>query len=112
MQYEDSDSGHVNYETHKAQIITTMLAAYAHTECPVMLDLTDGVTHKLMQIRDDDLYIWERLSPQQAYYKQAEVLKPLAGLLSEKRLLFNLEDIPEELRGPVKKARLALHPAV
>lgn len=84
------------------------MGAYAHNEYPAIMDLTDGVVHHLLQIRGDKLFVWENQSPQQAYYKQAEVIKSLASLLSEKKLRFTLEDIPEELQRPVKKARSAL----
>ncbi|CAL8469031.1 g8572 [Coccomyxa elongata] len=107
---DSGSSGHVKYETHRARTVTAMLAAYAYNEYPVIIDLTDGVAHHLLQIRGNYLYVWETLSPQQAYYKQADVLKSLAGLLSEKKLRFTLEDIPEEMQGPVKKARSALRP--
>ncbi len=103
-------SGHVKYETHRAQTIMAMLGAYAYNEYPVIVDLTDGVAHNLLQIHGDDLYVWENLSPQQAYYQQAEALKSLAGWLPEKKPRFRLEDIPEEMQGPVKKARSALRP--
>ena len=111
VQSADSVStGRVKYETHRAQTVTAMLGAYAHNEYPVIMDLTDGVAHHLLQIRGDKLFVWENLSPQQAYYQQAEVLKSLAGLLPKVKPRFRLEEIPEERQGAVKKARSVLRP--
>ncbi|BDA45285.1 hypothetical protein COCOBI_07-0720 [Coccomyxa sp. Obi] len=107
---DSGSSGHMKYRAHRAQSVTATLGAYAYNEYPVILDLTDGLVHHLLQISGEYLYVWQNLSPSQAYYKQAEALKSVARLVSEKRLRFKLADIPEEMQGPVKKARSALRP--
>ena len=46
-------------------------------KCPVMLDVTDGQVHNLMLVDDMELYVWEALTPKQAYFEQAEHLKAM-----------------------------------
>ena len=92
----------------KGQTITSLLAAYAYNEYPLLYDLTDGEVgcqedharlwvsflscswcfmvlsltggvlivlqvHHVLQFRGNDLYVWTNLSPQEAYYMQAQV---------------------------------------
>lgn len=42
-----------------------------------MLDVTDGKVHNLTLIDDMELYVWEAVTPKQAYLKQAEHLKAM-----------------------------------
>ncbi len=80
-----------------------MLGAYAYNDFPLMIDLTDGVAHHLLQVRSTDLYVWTGLSARQAYYKQAELLRSLPDLLPDRKL--RMEAIPEDLQIPLKKLR-------
>ena len=59
----------------KGQAILALLAAHAMNSYPVLLDLTDGVVHHLLQLVGTSLIAWTHLTPQQAYYKQALWLK-------------------------------------
>ena len=69
---------------------------------PVLLDLTDGVVHHLLQLAGTSLTAWTQLTPQQAYYKQALWLKnPQAAQRQN-----ILETIPEADAAPLKKMRL------
>ena len=87
---------------HKGQAILALLAAHAMNSYPVLLDLTDGVVHHLLQLVGTSLIAWTHLTPQQAYYKQALWLKnPQAA---ERQNL--LEAIPEADAAPLKKMRL------
>jgi hypothetical protein len=80
-----------------------MLGAYAYNNFPLMIDLTDGVVHHLLQVRGTDLYMWTDLSARQAYYKQAELLRSLPDLLPDRKP--QMEAIPEDLQIPLKKMR-------
>ena len=80
-----------------------MLGAYAHNDFPLIIDLTDGVVHHLLQVRGTELYMWTDLSARQAYYKQAELLRSLPDLLPDRKL--RMEAIPEDLQVPLKKMR-------
>ena len=86
----------------KGQAVMALLAAHALNNYPVLLDLTDGVVHHLLQLTGTSLIAWEDLTRQQAYYKQALWLNvPQA---SERRVI--LETIPEDDAAPLKKMRL------
>lgn len=61
--------------------------------------------HHLLQMRGSELFEWLDLTPQQAYFRQAQLLSSIPGL--EQRCLA-LECIPEELQAPNKKLRMAL----
>lgn len=90
----------------KGQSISAMLGAYAYNEFPLMVDLTDGVVHHLLQMRGSDLFVWSDLSPTQAYWKQAQMLLSCAELLSDRKL--RMAAIPEEMQAPLKRMRSSL----
>ena len=83
----------------KGQAILALLAAHALNSYPVLLDLTDGGVHHLLQLAGTSLIAWTHLTPQQAYYKQAVWLENLQAAERQNRL----EIIPE---APLKKMRL------
>ena len=86
----------------KGQSVVALLAACALNSYPMLLDLTDGVTHHVLQLTGTSLICWTNLMPQQAYYKQAEWLaRPAAAQRQH-----TLESIPEDDAAPLKKMRL------
>ena len=85
----------------KGQSVVALLAACALNSYPLLLDLTDGATHHVLQLTGTSLICWTDLMPQQAYYKQAEWLaRPDAP--QRKHIL---ESIPEDDAAPLKKMR-------
>lgn len=132
-------SGNVPFSgSEKGQAVTALLAAYSHNPYPLIFDLTDGevikvslfpvldpgemlsVTscahlwqvHHLLQLRDMELYEWQNLSPQQAYWKQAQLSSGTTipfSFLADRRL--SLESIPEDMQGPMKRLRKELRGA-
>ena len=86
----------------KGQSVIATLGAYAYNAWPLLLDLTDGEVHHLIMIRNDELMYWDRLTPQQAYTKQSELLLSNANLVDRK---LKLTSIPEDLQRPLKKLR-------
>ena len=96
--------GRVTYNANRGQCITSCLGAYAYNRFPLLLDLTDGEVHHLLQVRGNTLVIWENISPHQAYYKQAEVLKA-ASTSYPGLALKTLENVAEEDQIPMKKCR-------
>ena len=103
--------GTTSFSQHRGQSIAALLGATAYCMCPVMLDLTDGQIHHLLQIHDMELYVWKNLTPTQAYYKQAEHLKTTAQTVGPTKLRkMALSDIPEEQQLSIKKLR-ALQPS-
>ena len=96
--------GHVAFSANRGQCIISCLGAYAYNRFPLLLDLTDGEVHHLLQVRGNTLVIWENITPQQAYYKQAEVLKA-ASTSYPGLALKTLEDVPEADQVPMKKCR-------
>lgn len=95
---------HVAFSTHRGQCISSCLGAYAYNRFPLLLDLTDGEVHHMIRVNGSQLILWEGLSPQQAYYKQAEVLKA-ASTSYPGLALRTLEGVPEEDQAPMKKCR-------
>ena len=94
---------HISFNgKRKGQAIVALLAAHALTDYPVLLDLTDGVTHHLLQLTGTSLIAWTNLSPQQAYHKQALWLRKPAAAERHRAL----EIIPEADAAPLKKMRL------
>ena len=87
---------------YRAQSVTALLGA-SYNNYPLMIDLTDGVTHHRLQIRGDEVYVWTDLTAAQAYFKQAELLKSLPTHLPNRQL--KMEAVPEELQVPLKKMR-------
>jgi len=86
----------------KGQSVVALLAACALNSYPLLLDLTDGTTHHVLQLNGTSLICWTNLMPQQAYYKQAELLaKPDAAQRQN-----TLDSIPEDDAAPLKKMRL------
>ena len=58
----------------------------------------------MIRVSGSQLILWGDLTPQQAYYKQAEILK--AATTSYPGLaLRTLEGVPEEEQAPMKKCR-------
>ena len=96
--------GHVAFQMHRGQSVTSCVGAYAFNRAPLLLDLTDGNVHHLLQIHDEELVVWESLTPQQAYVKQAEVLQEMSRLHPGPALR-RLGNIPEEEQVPMKKCR-------
>eukprot|EP00898_Chlorokybus_atmophyticus_P001592 jgi/Chlat1/2433/Chrsp17S02830 len=97
----------LTFSSVKAQAILSLLGACAVNAYPLILDVTDGITHHLMQLEGDhDIWVWENLTPQAAYAKQAQMLKGHENLLLSQYL--QLEDLPEDLQKPLKKARSIL----
>ena len=47
----------------KGQAVMALLAAHALNNYPVLLDLTDGVVHHLLQLMGTSLIAWEDLTP-------------------------------------------------
>ena len=66
------------------------------------MDMTDGKVHHLIVIRNRKLLYWDNLTPQQTYYKQAEMLSS-SGLLKDRKL--KISAIPEKLQQPLKLLR-------
>lgn len=86
----------------KGQSIVALLAACAINSYPVLLDLTDGLTHHLLQLTGTRLVSWTDLTPEQAYFKQAQWLaKPNATQRQN-----TLDSIPEDDALPLKKMRI------
>jgi len=86
----------------KGQSVVALLAACALNSYPLLLDLTDGATHHVLQLTGTSLICWTNLMPQQAYYKQAEWLaRPDAAQRQN-----TLQSIPEDDAAPLKKMRL------
>ena len=84
------------------QSIVTLLAACAINSYPVLLDLTDGLTRHLLQLTGTRLVSWTDLTPQQAYFKQAQWLaKPNATQRQNTR-----DSITEDDALPLKKMRI------
>ena len=86
----------------KGQAILALLAAHALNSYPVLLDLTDGVVHHLLQLAGTSLTAWTHLTPQQSYYKQALWLENPQAAERQNRL----ETISEADAAPLKKMRL------
>ena len=86
----------------KGQSIVALLAACAINSFPVLFDLTDGLTHHLLQLTGTRLVSWTDLTPQQAYFKQAQWLaRPNATQRQH-----TLDSIPEDDALPLKKMRV------
>ncbi len=86
----------------KGQSVVALLAACALNSYPVLFDLTDGVVHHVLQLTGTSLVSWTNLTPQQAYYTQAQWLsRPNAAQRQN-----SLESIPEDDAAPLKKMRL------
>ena len=98
-----SSGEHTNFAgRRKGQSIIALLAACAINSYPVLFDLTDGHTHHLLQLTGTRLVSWTDLTPQQAYFKQAQWLaKPNATQPQN-----NLDSIPEDDALPLKKMRI------
>ena len=96
--------GHVAFSTHRGQCISSCLGAYAYNRFPLLLDLTDGEVHHMIRVSGSQLILWGDLTPQQAYYKQAEILKA-ASTSYPGLALRTLEGVPEEEQAPMKKCR-------
>jgi len=86
----------------KGQSVVALLAACALNSYPLLLDLTDGATHHVLQLTGTSLICWTNLMPQQAYYKQAEWLARPGAVQRQN----TLESIPEDDAAPLKKMRL------
>lgn len=85
----------------KGHSVVALLAACALNSYPMLLDLTDGATHHVLQLTGSSLICWTNLMPQQAYYKQAEWLaRPDAAQRQHV-----LESITEDDAAPLKKMR-------
>ena len=85
----------------KGQSIVALLAACAINSFPVLFDLTDGLTHHLLQLTGTCLVSWTDLTPQQAYFKQAQWLaRPNATQRQH-----TLDSIPEVDALPLNKMR-------
>ena len=89
--------------SQKGQAVAAMLGAYAYNQYPLLMDLTDGKVHHLLQVVGSELFEWVDLTSRQAYYKQSEFLTSHPVLLVSRNL--KLDDIPEELQQPIKKLR-------
>lgn len=99
-------SSAISFSNSRGQMLSTMLGVYAYCVCPVMLDLTDGHVHHLMQIHGTEVCIWADLTPTQAYYKQAEYLRAIIGMVGSARLKeFKIEDLTEEEKLTMQKLR-------
>ncbi|KXZ50595.1 hypothetical protein GPECTOR_16g770 [Gonium pectorale] len=94
-------------EEFEGQIIMKLLAASAYAPSPVLLDVTDGVTHNLCTLRGRELIMWTGLAPTTAYYMQARHLQSLPNLT--KRAL-TLEEIPEPQQGWLRRLHEKLQP--
>mmetsp|Transcript_20397 Transcript_20397/g.51679 ORF Transcript_20397/g.51679 Transcript_20397/m.51679 type:complete len:208 (-) Transcript_20397:110-733(-) len=104
QQEEEAGKGSVRYSAKcKGQTVAAIIGAYAHNSFPFLLDLTDGEVHHILQLQGSELVAWTGLTPTQAYFKQAQLLKEHQALLAVRSL--TLEDIPEELQVPLQKAR-------
>ena len=53
-------------------------------------------------IRDGELTYWDNLTPQQAYYKQTEILSS-SEILKDRKL--KMSGVPEDLQQPLKQLR-------
>jgi len=58
----------------KGQSIAITLGTLATCRWPVLIDLTDGTVHHLLQMKGKRLMVWKGLSATQAYYKIAKEL--------------------------------------
>jgi hypothetical protein len=81
------------------------LAAYAYNHYPLLLDLTDGTVHHILEITGRSLFMWNDLTPTQAYWKQAQLLTSNDNMLADRDL--RMENISAELQGPLKMVRQA-----
>jgi hypothetical protein len=49
---KDAGSGSVSFSAgYKGQAVTATIGAYAHNSFPLIMDLTDGEVHHLLQLR-------------------------------------------------------------
>ena len=58
----------------------------------------------MLRVRGSQLILWEGLTPQKTYWKQAEILKA-ASISYPGIALRTLEEVPEEDQVPMKKCR-------
>ena len=58
----------------KGQSIAIALGTLACCRWPLLIDLTDGFVHHLLQLKGKKLLLWEGLSATEAYYKIATEL--------------------------------------
>lgn len=96
--------GPVAFQMHRGQTVTSCVGAYAFNRAPLLLDLTDGDVHHVLQLHDIELTVWESLTPQQAYVKQSQVLQAMSRQHPGPALR-RLKNIPEEEQAPMKKCR-------
>ncbi|PNW82835.1 hypothetical protein CHLRE_06g296450v5 [Chlamydomonas reinhardtii] len=94
---------------HKRQAVVELLGAYACSPCPVLLDLTDGRKHNVYTLRNRRLFVWENLTPTQAYYLQAQHLRAAGSLRAG--LDLQLHQLPEEEQQTVRHVQQVLSPA-
>ena len=52
-------------DRRKGQTVTSIIGACAYTSFPLIMDLTDGVVHNVLELRGLQLYEWLDLTPQQ-----------------------------------------------
>ncbi len=93
------------FGAHRGQCISSCLGAYAYNRFPLLLDLTDGNVHHMLQVRGMTLVRWDNLTPQEAYYKQAQLLNAALKAYPGPALKV-LDNIPEEDQVPLKKCRI------
>ncbi|KXZ48581.1 hypothetical protein GPECTOR_26g484 [Gonium pectorale] len=80
-------------DASKGPALMKLLAALAYGPCPVLLDVTNGITHDVYTIRGEQLIKWTGITPNQAYRMQA---KRLMAHATRSLLTLRLEQIPEE----------------
>mmetsp|Transcript_10663 Transcript_10663/g.18696 ORF Transcript_10663/g.18696 Transcript_10663/m.18696 type:complete len:306 (+) Transcript_10663:149-1066(+) len=95
------------YEALKGQAVTSYVGAAASSNFPLMLDLTDGVQHNLLLVRQRELVVWTNLDSTTAYYKQAVHLDEICNRYSalHPSLRCVLEELPDDIQAPLKKIR-------
>jgi hypothetical protein len=51
----------------KGQAVTAFIGACAYNAFPLIMDLTDGEVHHLLQLKGTELLEWTNLEPQQVW---------------------------------------------
>ena len=59
----------LKFEDHCAQAVCVIIAAAAVCQTPVLVDLTDGELHNLLQLEGDALRLYQNCSPRQVMLK-------------------------------------------
>ncbi|KAK9787008.1 hypothetical protein WJX73_000191 [Symbiochloris irregularis] len=98
--------GPLTFEDGRAQVVCAALAGAALSQTPLLMDLTDGTVHHLLQLRGDELVVYQHCSPQQAYSEMARWLAQLGPWKVRRSTCAQPpKGLPELDARPLKKLR-------